>query len=120
MCVFSSWGFHTKAGDVSIQPDVFEVPLGRRRLGGVALRLVVHGEHRLLAELGVVVEADLRVEANHWRKEEEEETRGTWLGMRRRSGRKHKEGKGKEEEDDFRRNKTEMTEPRGVASASWS
>jgi len=119
VCVFSSWGFHTKAGDVSVQPDVFEVPLGRRRLRGVALRLVVHGEHRLLAELGVVVEADLRVEANHWRKEEEE-TRGTGLGMRRRSGRKHKEGKGKEEEDDFRRNKTEMNEPRGVASASWS
>lgn len=57
----------TEAGDVAVHPDVFEAPLGRLRLRGVALAHVVHGEHVLLAELSVVVEVDLCVEANHWR-----------------------------------------------------
>lgn len=56
----------TKAGDVAVHADVFEAPLCRLRLYGVALAHVVHGEHVLLAELGVVVKVDLGIEANHW------------------------------------------------------
>lgn len=61
--VFS--GKRTKAGDVPVQSDVLQVPLGSLRLGGVGLRHVVHGEHRLLTELCVVVKVDFGVEANH-------------------------------------------------------
>lgn len=62
--------FRTKAGDVSIQSDIFEVPLGSLHLRGVALTHVVHGKHTFLSELGIVVKADLGIKANHWRKED--------------------------------------------------
>ncbi len=62
--------FRTKAGNVSIQADIFEVPLGCLHLCGVALSHVVHGEHGFLTELGVVVKVDLSIKANHWQKGE--------------------------------------------------
>ena len=65
VCVRASSCDRTETGDVSVQSDVFQVPLGRLRLGGVALRHVVHGKHRLLTELCVVVKVDFGVEANH-------------------------------------------------------
>lgn len=77
--------FHTEAGDVSVQSDIFEVPLGCLHLRRVALRHVVHGEHRLLTELGVVIKVDLGIKANHWGKETEErrETKKTkGLGLK--------------------------------------
>lgn len=63
----------TKAGDVSIQSDVFQVPFGCFHLRGVALSHVVHREHGLLTELGIVVKADLGIKADHWGKVKEEE-----------------------------------------------
>ena len=55
----------TKTGNVSIQPNIFEAPLCCLRLRGVGLAHVIHGKHVFLAELGVVVKVDLRIEANH-------------------------------------------------------
>lgn len=66
----------TKAGDVSVEADVLQVPLSRLGLQGVALAHVVHGEHRFLTELGVVVEIDFGVKANHcWERSGEEHRR---------------------------------------------
>ncbi len=64
---FSGFSLRTKAGNVSVQPDIFEVPLGCLHLCGVALSHVVHGKHGFLTELSVVIKVDLSVKANHWR-----------------------------------------------------
>lgn len=61
--------FHTKTCNVSIQSNIFEVPLGCLHLRGVALRHVVHGEHGLLTELSIVIKVDLGIKANHWGKD---------------------------------------------------
>lgn len=60
------FSLHTKAGNVSIQSDIFEVPLSCLHLCGVALSHVVHGKHGFLTELCIIVEVDLGIEANHW------------------------------------------------------
>lgn len=67
-CMSSVTGLciRTKAGNVSIQSDIFEVPLGCLHLCGVALSHVVHGKHGFLTEFGVVVKVDLGIKANHW------------------------------------------------------
>lgn len=75
MCVGAGMRFETgfcvrtKAGNVPIQSDIFEVPLGCLHLCGVALSHVVHGEHSLLTELSIVIKVDLSIKANHWRDE---------------------------------------------------
>lgn len=79
MSSISGFCFHTKAGNISVQSDIFEVPLGCLHLCGVALSHVVHGEHGFLTELGVVVEVDLCIKANHWK---DEATTKTELGMK--------------------------------------
>lgn len=56
---------HTKAGDVSVQSDIFQVPLSCLHLQGVTLSHVVHGKHGFLTELGVVIEVDFSIKANH-------------------------------------------------------
>lgn len=62
--------FHTKAGNISVQSDIFEVPLGCLCLCRVTLSHVVHGKHSFLTELSIVVKVDLSIKANHWRNEE--------------------------------------------------
>lgn len=66
----------TKAGDVSVEADVLQVPLSRLSLQGVTLAHVVHSEHGFLTELGVVVEIDLGVKANHCGQEEQRRQTG--------------------------------------------
>jgi len=61
--------FYTKAGYVSIQSNIFEVPLGCLHLCGVALDHVIHGKHGFLTELSVVIKIDLSIKANHWGKD---------------------------------------------------
>lgn len=61
------FSFHTKAGYVSVQSDIFEVPLGCLHLCGVALSHVVHGKHSFLTELSVVIKVDFSIKANHWK-----------------------------------------------------
>lgn len=67
MTSVTGFSLRTKAGDVSVQSDIFEVPLGCLHLCGVALRHVIHGKHGFLTELSVVVKVDLSIKANHWR-----------------------------------------------------
>lgn len=60
------FSLHTKAGNVSIHSNIFEVPLCCLHLCGVALSHVVHGKHVFLTELSVVVKVDFSVKTNHW------------------------------------------------------
>lgn len=70
-CSDTRFCFHTKAGNVPVQSNIFEIPLGCMHLRGVALSHVVHGKDSLLTELSIVVKVDLRIKANHWDQDKE-------------------------------------------------